>query len=243
MLACHRDSVRMRHLPDDDLVQLRHRSPSGCGWGDHYAASALRALDGAHPNADRRATARMPVPLASSRRTVVSTSVTLATPHRPRTGRNAHFLSAICCRQSIYSRLAGYEDTKRRGATGRGPDISHARLRGARESSVALTSTLHWFETDVLAEERNYQGLAQVNADLVQHAAARSLSRRVVLDIDSSKARSTARRAVRLQRSFRSPCAITRSSSFNPRGDCLAAKLRPATSTAPRDGTKSAAHR
>ena len=29
--------------------------------------------------------------------------------------------------------------------------------RERRETSVALTSTLHWFETDVLTEERNYQ--------------------------------------------------------------------------------------
>jgi len=33
--------------------------------------------------------------------------------------------------------------------------------RERRETSVALTSTLHWFETEVLAEERNYQGLVR----------------------------------------------------------------------------------
>ena len=49
--------------------------------------------------------------------------------------------------------------------------------RERRETSVALTSTLHWFETDVLAEERNYQGLARLNTDLVQHEAARSPTR------------------------------------------------------------------
>jgi len=43
------------------------------------------------------------------------------------------------------------------------------------ESSIALPSTLHWFETEVLAEERNYQGLLRLNPALVQHdAAARS---------------------------------------------------------------------
>ena len=41
--------------------------------------------------------------------------------------------------------------------------------REGRETSVALTSTLHWFETDVLAEERNYQGLARLNTALIQH--------------------------------------------------------------------------
>jgi len=41
------------------------------------------------------------------------------------------------------------------------------------ETSIALTSTLHWFETEVLAEERNYQELARLNTKLVQHEAAR----------------------------------------------------------------------
>ena len=52
---------------------------------------------------------------------------------------------------------------------------------------MALTSTLHWFETDVLAEEQNYHGLTRLNADLIRQAAARSPSRRVTLDIDSSE--------------------------------------------------------
>ena len=59
--------------------------------------------------------------------------------------------------------------------------------RERRETSIALTSTLHWFETDVLTEERNYQGLARLNTALIQRAAARSSTRRVTLDIDSSE--------------------------------------------------------
>jgi hypothetical protein len=39
--------------------------------------------------------------------------------------------------------------------------------RERRETSIALTSTLRWFETEVLAEERNYQGLARLNVELV----------------------------------------------------------------------------
>ena len=57
--------------------------------------------------------------------------------------------------------------------------------RERRETSVALTSTLHWFETDVLTKERNYQGLARLNTELVQRAATGS--GRVTLDIDSSE--------------------------------------------------------
>jgi len=55
------------------------------------------------------------------------------------------------------------------------------------ESSVALTSTRPWFETDVLAEERNDQGRARLNAALLQHEPTLSRTRRVTLDIDSSE--------------------------------------------------------
>src|SRR5262249_3260089 len=50
-------------------------------------------------------------------------------------------------------RIRGHQ---RRGALGRGPGVSDAGFAERRESSVALTSTLHWFETDVLPEKRNY---------------------------------------------------------------------------------------
>ena len=59
--------------------------------------------------------------------------------------------------------------------------------RERRETSVALTSTLHWVETDVLTEERHDQGLARLNTDLVRHEAARPLARRLILDINSSE--------------------------------------------------------
>ena len=59
--------------------------------------------------------------------------------------------------------------------------------RERRERSIALTSTLHWFEMGVLAEERYYQGLMRLNTDLVQQDAARPPARRLILDIDSSE--------------------------------------------------------
>src|SRR5215831_18786259 len=105
----------------------------------------------------------------------------------PRTGRNAQFLLADLFRQSIYSRLAGYEDTNDAERLAEDPTFRILASRERRDRSVALTSTLHWFETDVLAEEQNYQGLTRLNADLIHHAAARSPSRRVTLDIDSSE--------------------------------------------------------
>jgi hypothetical protein len=75
----------------------------------------------------------------------------------PRTGRNRQFPLADLFRQSVYSRLAGYEDTNDAERLAADPTVRMLVSRERREISVALTSTLHWFETDVLAEERNYQ--------------------------------------------------------------------------------------
>jgi len=103
----------------------------------------------------------------------------------PRTGHNRQFSVSDLFRQSIYSRLAGYEDTNDAERLAEDPTFRMLASRERRETSVALTSTLHWFETDVLTKERNYQGLARLNTELVQRAATGS--GRVTLDIDSSE--------------------------------------------------------
>ena len=105
----------------------------------------------------------------------------------PRTGLNRQFPLPDLFRQSVYSRLAGYEDTNDAERLAKDPAFRMLASRDRREMSVALTSTLHWFETDALAEGRNYQGLARLNTALVQHAATRSSARRVTLDIDRSE--------------------------------------------------------
>src|SRR5947208_15932147 len=86
-------------------------------------------------------------------------------------------------RQAIYSRLAGYEDTNDAERLAEDPAFRMLASRERRETSVALTSTLHWFETDVLTQERNYQGLSRLHTALIQPAAGRSPNRRGTLRI------------------------------------------------------------
>src|SRR5438093_7172796 len=86
----------------------------------------------------------------------------------PRTGRNRPFPLPDLFRQSIYSRLAGYEDTNDAERLAEDPTFRMLASRDRREASIALTSTLHWFETDVLTEKWNYEGLARFNTDLMQ---------------------------------------------------------------------------
>ena len=110
----------------------------------------------------------------------------------PRCGRNRQFPLVDLFRQSIYSRLAGYEDTNDAERLAVDPTFRMLASRERRETSVALTSTLHWFETEVLTEEDNYQGLARLNTDVVQREAMRRPTRRVILDIDSSESPASA---------------------------------------------------
>ena len=145
----------------------------------------------------------------------------------PRTGRNSQFPLPDLFRQSIYSRLAGYEDTNDAERLAEDPTFRMLASRERREASVALTSTLHWFETEVLTAEGNYQGLARLNTELVQHEATLPSTRRVTLDIDSSESPvHGAQEESAYNGHFESVCYHPLF-VFNPEGDCLAAKLRP----------------
>ena len=66
-------------------------------------------------------------------------------------------------RQSVYSRLAGYEDVNDAERLSQDPTF---RLIGSEkiwEHGAALTSRLQSFETEMLAEEQNFLGLARIN--------------------------------------------------------------------------------
>src|SRR5437879_13908547 len=76
----------------------------------------------------------------------------------PRTGHNRQFPLPDLFRQSIYSRLAGYEDTNDAERLAEAPAFRMLASRERRETSIALTSTLHWFETELLAEDRKLPG-------------------------------------------------------------------------------------
>ena len=77
------------------------------------------------------------------------------------------------------------------------------------------------FQTDALAEERNYQGLARLNTELVQREA--SGTRRVTLDIDSSESPvHGAQGQSAYNGHFESVCHHPLF-VFNQDGDCLAA--------------------
>ena len=90
-------------------------------------------------------------------------------------------------RQSMYSRLAGYEDTN--DAEGLAQDPSMRVIVGSRgpERRAASTNTMSRFEAEVLTRGANPEGLVHLNAHWVDQAMARTRHRRVILDMDSSE--------------------------------------------------------
>ncbi len=145
----------------------------------------------------------------------------------PRTGCNRQFPLSDLFRQSLYSRLAGYEDINDAERLAEDPAFRMLASRERRETSVALTSTLHWFETELLADERNYRGLSRVNTELVQHDATLPPTRRVTLDIDSSESPVHGTQELSAYNGHFESVCYHPLFVFNQDGDCLAAKLRP----------------
>jgi hypothetical protein len=89
-----------------------------------------------------------------------------------RRGKNTQFPLADLLRQSVYSRLAGYEDVNDAERLSQDPTF---RLIGSEkiwERGAALTSRLQSFETELLAQEGNLAGLATLNRELIARAEA-----------------------------------------------------------------------
>ena len=144
-----------------------------------------------------------------------------------RQGLNTQFSLADLLRQSVYSRLAGYEDLNDAVRVSADPTF---RLIGSPkrwDRGAALTSTLHWFETELLTHEENLVGLRAVNRELRAQAEMATRADRIVLDMDSSESPvHGAQEGSAYNGHFASVCSHPLF-LFNDQGDCLAASLRP----------------
>ena len=144
-----------------------------------------------------------------------------------RRGKNTQFLFTDPLRQSLYSRLAGYEDLNDAERLSQDPTF---RLIGSEkiwDRGAALTSRLQSFETDLLAQDENVAGLATINRELLAKAETLESPRRVVLDMDSTEIPVCGQQEQSAYNGhFESTCYHPLL-LFNREGDCLAAKLRP----------------
>ena len=144
-----------------------------------------------------------------------------------RQGTNKQFTFADLLRQSVYSRLAGYEDLNDAERVSADPTF---RLIGSKklwDRGAALTSRLHSFETELLASEENLLGLMAVNRELLSQAEGSDNSDRVVLDMDSTESPVHGQQEGSAYNGHFESICYHPLLLFNQHGDCLAAKLRP----------------
>ena len=142
-------------------------------------------------------------------------------------GKNTRLPLADLLRQSIYSRLAGYEDVNDAEQLSRDPTF---RLIGSEkiwDRGAALPSRLQTFETELLAEEGNFAGLARLNRELIGNAEAIDSPYRTVLDMDSTEIPVYGEQENSAYNGHFESMCYHPLLLFNRDGDCLAAKLRP----------------
>src|SRR5450830_755501 len=143
-----------------------------------------------------------------------------------RRGKNTQLPLPDLLRQSIYSRLAGYEDVNDAERLSQDPTF---RLIGSEkiwDRGAALPSRLHWFETEVLSQDENLDGLGRINRELIAKAEAMDSPQRVVLDMDSTEIPVYGEQEQSAYNGhFESTCYHPLL-LFNGEGDCPGAKLR-----------------
>ena len=147
--------------------------------------------------------------------------------HESRTGRNVQHRLLPLLRQSVYSRLAGYEDTNDAERLAQDPAMRVIVGWQGTDKQAASTNTMSRFETEVLTEEENLDGLARLNVEWVDWAMAQTSHQRVILDMDSSESPVHGQQeGVAYNGHFESVCYHPLF-LFNHFGDCEGAMLRP----------------
>ena len=104
-----------------------------------------------------------------------------------RTGRNIQHAMATLLRQSIYSRLAGYEDVNDAERLSVDPVMRALTGKRAPNKQAASVNTMGRFETKILTQHENLGNLSDINGKWVQKAMGKTAHQRIILDLDSSE--------------------------------------------------------
>ena len=128
--------------------------------------------------------------------------------------------------RNVQHRLAGYEDTNDAERLADDPTMRVVVGDRGIDRPAASASAMSRFETEVLTQDSNVEGLGRVNAKWVDGAMSRTPHRRVILDMDSSGSRVHGEQeGASYNGHFGSTCYHPLF-VFNQFGDCEGAKLR-----------------
>ena len=103
-----------------------------------------------------------------------------------RTGKNTQHGLAALLRQSIYSRMAGYDDTNDAERLCVDPAMRHIAGGRAIERSAASTSAMGRFETEILTQSKNLELLMNLAGEWIDRVRQRKSLKQIILDMDSS---------------------------------------------------------
>lgn len=104
----------------------------------------------------------------------------------PRTGKNGQHAMTGLFRQSVFGRLAGYEDVNDADRLGRDPAMRWIVGGRAVAKAAASSSQMGRFETEFLATDENLAALADLSGQWIDRVHDRHRPKTVVLDMDSS---------------------------------------------------------